>query len=195
VGEMEGLHFVEFAKAWETLGLLWCSPSDPEHVCALIALTVERKLQVLGVVVVPELETMFSKVVVVVVVVVVAGEGAAVASLAVVEIGLEPVGSMVPEVGLGYVLTPRDAWVAGHGLEAAGPMLVGLGLGQVLVQVLEPMDLKALEVEFGPLASKVVGLGVAAAEAEAAEAELKARVVEAVPGAIPGAMVVVEQDY
>lgn len=199
MGEMEGLHFVEFAMAWETL---WCSPLDLEHVRVLIALTVQPKVQVLGVVVVLELETMYSKVAVVVV----AGEGA-VASQAVVEIGLEPVGPMVPVVVLGYALAPRNAWVAGHGLEAAGPMLFGLGLEQVLGQVLEPMDLKVLEVEFGPLASKVVGLGVAAekeakhsfdpaaAEAEAAEAELKARVVVAVPGAVLGAMVVVEKDY
>lgn len=77
-------------------------------------------------------------------------------------------------------------------------MLVGLGLGQVL----GPMDLKAPEVEFGLLGSKVVGLGVGAEKeamhsfdpAAAAEAELKAKVVEAVPGAVPGAMVVVEQD-
>ena len=91
--------------------------------------------------------------------VVVVAEGA-VARLAVVEKGLEPAGPMVAEVGHDRVLAPRDAWAAGQGLGAAGPMLVGVGVG--VGQVPEPMDLKALEVGFRPLASKVVVLAVGA---------------------------------
>lgn len=74
----------------EMVELLWCLPSEPEHVRASVA-AVEPTGQVLQLV--SELETMYSKVVVV------AAEGA-VASLAVVENGLEPVEPRVAEVWL-----------------------------------------------------------------------------------------------